>query len=144
MPASHHINNESKLIITTWEGDAIDNDFIEALIKYQKDVQNKPDHLDYNEIVNLKKVSRNKLSLKGLKNIGKIASSTDKYRIKTKLAFIVSSDLAFNLVRLYATYRNFGKSTNKKIRVFKTESDALDWIHDNSQQHSTINKTPKL
>jgi len=132
MPASHHIDNEARLIITTWEGDAIDNDFIEALIKYQKDVQNKPDRLDYNEIVNLKKVSRIKLSLKGLKNIGKIASSTDKYRTKTKLAIIVSSDLAFNFARLYATYRNFGKSTNKKIAVFKSESDALDWIHNHT------------
>ena len=132
MPASHHIDNEARLIITTLEGDAIDNDFIEALIKYQKDVQNKPDRLDYNEIVNLKKVSRIKLSLKGLKNIGKIASSTDKYRTKTKLAIIVSSDLAFNFARLYATYRNFGKSTNKKIAVFKSESDALDWIHNHT------------
>lgn len=30
MPAKHHIDTEMHLIITTWEGDAIDADFISA------------------------------------------------------------------------------------------------------------------
>ena len=132
MPASHYIDNESRLIITTWEGDAIDIDFIEALKKYQEDIQNKSDYLDYNEMVNLRKTLRIRLSVKGLKNIVKIASGTDKYRPKTKLALIVSSNLAYNFARLYATYRNFGKKNKKQIRVFKSESDALDWIRNNT------------
>lgn len=132
MPASHHIDNEARLIITTWRGDAVDQDFIEALKTYQTDVISMPDYLDYNEIVNLSHVSRFRLSPKGLKNIGKIASAADKYRSKTKLAFIVSSDVAFNLVRLYTTYRNFGKNPKKLIRAFKSESDALDWINNNA------------
>lgn len=132
MPVSHRIDNDAKLIITTCEGEAIDSDFIEAVKKYQSDFQNKPDCLDYNEIVDLSKVSRFRLSAKGLINIGKVASSTDKYRAKTKLAFIVSTELAFNITKLYATYRNFGLNNKKKIRVFKKESDALEWIHDDS------------
>jgi len=132
MPASHHIDNEAKLIVTTWEGEAIDSDFIEALKKYQKDIQNKPEYLGYNEIVNFKKVLRIRLTVRGLIKIGNIASSTDQYRAKTKLAFIVSSDLAFNFAKLYATYRNYGKKNKKQVRVFKTESEALEWIHNNT------------
>lgn len=128
MTISHHIDNEARLIVTIWEGEAIDGDFIEALKKYQKDIQSKSAYLEYNEIVNFSETSRIRLSLKGLKDIGEIASSTDKLRPKTKLAFIVSSELAYNFAKLYATYRNFGKNANKKIRVFKNESDAMDWV----------------
>lgn len=127
MSANHHIDNEAKLIITTWEGDAVDNDFIEALKEYQRDIQNKPEYRSYNEIVDLRKVSRIRLSARGLINIGKVASSTDQYRVKTKLAIIVSSDLAFNFAKLYATYRNFGNKANKTIRAFRKESDAFEW-----------------
>jgi hypothetical protein len=128
MPANHYVDNDARLIITTWNGDAIDNDLIEALKKYQVEIQNTPDYLDYNEIVNLSNITRVRVSPKGLKNIGEVASSTDENRGKTRLAFVVASDLVFNLARLYATYRNFGKSNIKKIRVFKSEGDARAWL----------------
>lgn len=133
MPANHYIDNEAKLITTTWEGEAVDSEFVEALKKYQKEVQNKPEHLDYNEIVNLTKMSRIKLSVRGLIKIGSIASSTDQYRTRTKLALVVNSDLAFNFAKLYATYRNYGKNNKKSLRIFKSESDALDWMRNKTQ-----------
>ena len=96
MPAKHHMDNETRIITTIWEGEATDTDFIEALKKYQKDIQTRTEYLHYNEIVNLTKITHNKLSVKGIINIGKTASSTDQYRAKTKIAFIVSSDLMLN------------------------------------------------
>ena len=53
MPAHHHIDNKAKLIVTTWEGDAVDKDFIETLMKYQEDILSNPDYFDYNEVVDL-------------------------------------------------------------------------------------------
>ena len=130
MPASHYVDNEAKLIITTWVGDAVDNDLIEALKKYQMRFLNKPYYYTYDEVVNFTRVSRINVSVKGLINISKIAARTDKDRIMTKVAFIVSSDLAFNFAKLYATYRNFGKNIKKQICIFKTESEALEWIRE--------------
>ena len=128
MPANHHIDNKNKLIITTWEGEARDIEFIEAIKKYQNDIQNHPDYINYNEIVNLSKVTSFKLTTKGIKTIGEIASTTDKKEINRKLALIVNSNLAFGLARMYEAYRSFSKSANKEIRVFKNEKNAFEWI----------------
>ncbi len=68
------------------------------------------------------------ISIKGLKSIGIIASQTDQDRAQTKLAIIVTSNLAVNLVKLYATYRNFGRRLKKQVRAYKNESDAHEWV----------------
>lgn len=132
MPANHQIDKAAKLIITTWDGEAIDNDFINALKEYQKNILAHSDYCDYNELVDLREMTRIKLTAKGLRNIGKIASNTDQFRAITKLAFIVSSTLASNLVKLYATYRNFGKKTRKQIGAFRNEHDAHEWLQNHT------------
>jgi len=128
MPANHHIDNNAQLIITTWEGEAHDIEFIDAIKKYQKDIQNHPDYINYNEVVDFTKVTGVKLTTEGIKNIGHIASTTDINEVNRKLAFIVSSNLAFGLARMYEAYRSFSKNANKEIRVFKTEKDAFEWV----------------
>ena len=132
MPAKHHIDNEAKLIITKWVGEASDSGLIEALKTYQENIQNDPKYHSYSEIVDFRNATRFSISIKGLKSIGKTASRTDQYRDKTKLAFIVDTNLSINLVKLYALYRNFGKHTKKHIRAFKSKSDAHEWICSNT------------
>jgi len=128
MPANHYIDNKRKLIITTWEGKAHDIEFIETIKKYQKDIQNHPDYINYNEIVNLSEVTSFKLSTEGIKTIGQIASNTDKSNENRKLAIIVSSNLAYGLARMYEAYRNLSKKSQKEISIFKKEKDAIEWI----------------
>lgn len=128
MPAKHHIDNNAKLIITIWDGEAVDIDFIEAIKKYQRNIQTHLDYISYNEMVDLSRVTNIKLTTTGLKNIGKIASRTDQDTNKRKLAFIVSSNKAFFFVRMYAAFRSFFRNSNKDIRVFTNESEALEWL----------------
>jgi len=127
MPAKHFIDKEAKLIVTTWEGDAVDIEFIEAITKYQKDIQLNPEYIDYNEVANFRKITSIKLTPKGLKRIGGIASKTDQYKFNNKLALVVSSGTAFNLARIYASFRNIQNGTNKEIRIFKSEVEAMGW-----------------
>jgi len=133
MPANHHIDNDNQLILTTWEGEASDTEFIEAIKKYQDNIQNDPDYINYNEIVDCRKITKLKLTSKGIKTIGTIASSTDTEDINKKLALIVSSNLAFGLARMYQAYRSFSKSANKEIRVFKNKDDAINWAKTTSK-----------
>ena len=128
MPASHKIDFNAKLIITTWEGEAVDQDFIDAIKLYQKNLQNKPEYIEFNEVVNFTKVTNIKLTINGLKKLGELASSTDLDKHPRKLAFIVSSTRAYGLVKLYEFYRNFSKKANKKIRAFINEHEAYDWL----------------
>jgi len=132
MPANHKIDTKTKLLITTWEGEARDIDFIQAIKKYQKDIQNHPDYIAYNEVVDFSKVTGIKLTTEGIKSIGLIASSTDQNEVNRKLAFIVSSNLAFGLARMYEAYRGFSKKSHKEIRIFKNEKDAFEWVKNNT------------
>jgi len=132
MPANHHIDNNNQLIITTWEGIACDIEFIEAIKHYQNNIQNRPDCITYNEVVDLSKVTSLKLTTEGIKTIGSIASNTDSKELNKKLALIVSSNLAFGLARMYEAYRSFSNTSNKQIRVFKNSSDAFLWVKNNT------------
>ena len=128
MPANHHIDNKAQLIITTWEGEARDIDFIEAIKKYQKDIQKHPDYSSYNEVVDLTEITGIKLTTEGLETIGSIASTTDQKEINRKLALIVSSSLAYGLARMYEVYRRYAKSAHKEICIFKNKKEAFEWV----------------
>jgi len=128
MPAKHHIDNKAKLIITEWEGDAIDIDLIDAIKKYQKDIQSNPDYLYYNEVLDFSNAANIKLTTKGIISIGQIASNTDHKEISKKFAIIVSSKLAFGLARMYMAYRSIEKNANKEARVFNKADEAYEWV----------------
>ena len=130
MPAEHYVDNNAKLIITSWVGVAVDIEFIDAIKKYQEEIQSNPNYSGYNEVVNFSKVTNIKLTRHGIKSIGQIASKTDKNN--TKLALIVSSNLAYNLARMYQGYRYFFKNSTKEVRVFKHKNEAFDWAQNNT------------
>ena len=131
MPAQHHIDDQEKIIVTKWIGEATDDRLLSALNKYQNEIQNDTRYVGYNEIVDFRDVPTFQISIKGLKNIGRAASKTDQHRPRTRLAFIVSTNLAVNLAKLYAVYRNFGKTPKKHIRAFKNEAEAYEWARNN-------------
>jgi hypothetical protein len=127
MPAIHHIDTTARLLITTWEGAAIDKDMIEAIKHYQDTILNKIEYRNFNEILDLSKITDMKLTTDGLRQIGSIASITDPDRVNPKLAIIVSSNIAFGLARMYVTYRSFSSNANKVIRIFKDANEARQW-----------------
>ena len=128
MPANHHIDHKTKLIVTRWEGFACDIELIKALKKYQKEIQNHPDYIHYNEVLDVCKVSSNQVTLEGIRNIARIASEADHSQPNRKLALLVCSNLAFGLAKIYETYRKYAKSGKQQIRVFKNEKDAFQWV----------------
>ena len=128
MPATHHIDNESRLILTTWEGEATDFEFIEALKKYLDDIQSDPEYIYYNEIVNLTEATPVNLSIRGLLAIGRIAAQAEKRIPGKKMALIIDSDFASGLANMYIFYRNMGDESRKIIAVFKQEAEAYKWI----------------
>lgn len=127
MTARHRIDNEAKLLITTWEGDITDIKFIEVLKQYQKEIQCTPDYVDYNEIFNVSQATNIRVKIDGLLELGRVAARTDHLFVDKKLAVIVGSNLAFGLANMYAAYRNMGIKSCKTIRVFKNEDKAYAW-----------------
>jgi len=128
MSASHYIDHENKLIITKWEGEATDANFIEALRNYLMHIRSSPECVDYNEIVDLRKASPINLTISGLVEIGRIATDTTIDEYNMKMALIVKSGFSFSFANLYIFYRNLGRRDRKKIAIFLNESEAHEWV----------------
>jgi hypothetical protein len=130
MPAQHHIDDDNRLIITTWYGEANVDELIDAYKDYQQNIKSQPIYYSYNEIVDFSQSVNLKLSFDEIRKVGDIASEFDREDIKTKLAIIVSPGWTYEygLALLYESYRKIIPYGNKEIRIFKNESDALDWV----------------
>jgi len=131
MPAEHYIDKESKLIITTWVGEATDSELIESFKKYQEEIQNHPDNIDYNEVLDLTGVTISRLTTEGIIHISQLASMTDRSDSSRKLAIIVKSNFVYGLARMYEIYRSFSNKSTKEIRIFKDGDEAYEWIKSN-------------
>ena len=132
MPAHHEINHNSKLIVTTWTGEATDTELIDAFSRYQREIRSQADYYSYDEILDLGKASGFKLSTEGIRTLAHMAVDTDVEGVKTKLAIIVSSSVAYGLGRMYVTYRNLVPGGVKDVRVFKEHRAAEEWIGNNA------------
>jgi hypothetical protein len=128
MPAEHHIDNDLKLITTTWSGDATDDEPIDALLKYLRDIRSKPEYSSFNEIVDFNRAEIIKMSTTGLRRLAEIGVDYEVHGVKTRLAFILTTPLAYGLGRMYATYRSLIPGGVKEVRVFRQYQDALGWI----------------
>ena len=131
MVANHHIDDTHKLIFTTWEGAATDADCTSAMKNYLVKFSGNAYYSHYNEMVDCRNVTHIDVTPAGICKLSKMASEFDKNRSHTKLALLVSSDLAYGMARMYELYRSAIPGTRKDIRVFKKENDALEWINHN-------------
>jgi hypothetical protein len=128
MNVTHITDSKQKLIITAWEGKAVDSEFIEALDDYQRFIQFRTEYSDYNEVLDLTKVTKFKLTTDGLVEMAKLATRSDNPKDTRKLAIIVPSELSFILAKIYAFHRNHMRHSTKQLHIFRNRVDALNWL----------------
>ena len=133
MTAKHHIDDNARLIITSWKGAVNDINLIDAVREYQNNIQCEPDYIDYNEVVDLSEATDFQLTTKGLINIGNLAAMTDQSNPKRKLALIIHSNKALFLARMYISYRSLLKKSTKEIQAFSKKDKAFEWVQKNSE-----------
>lgn len=129
MPANHTIDHELKLITTNWSGVAIDLELSDALARYQQEIKTQPGLCAYDEIVDFSQATGFKLTPEGIVELAGIAAKQDVKGLKTKLAIIVRSPLAYGLGRMYEVYRGLVPNSLKEVGVFKNHQDAMAWIN---------------
>ncbi len=128
MPVRHTVDSTNKIIITVWTGDATDQEFVEAITKYQKDFKENPDYQNYNELADFSQVNGIQLTTEGIRLVGQIAAKHDANGKKTKAALVVTSALAYGFARMYEIYRNLMPNSNKQVKVFKSINEAYEWL----------------
>jgi len=133
MPVHHEIDQKHQLIISSWSGEASDDEFIQALTRYQIEVRGHGDYQHYNELLDFRDITTFNLTTKGLIEMGRIARKTDRNDMQTRLALVVKTPLGFGLARMYITYRNLEANSHKILKVFKNKTDALSWLSRSSE-----------
>ncbi|MFA7383548.1 MAG: hypothetical protein WC001_08860 [Desulfurivibrionaceae bacterium] len=129
MPAIHKIDNDLKIITTIWSGEVVDGELIDALSKYHQDIRkSSPSYCFFNEILDLSTAGDINLSSKGIRILVEKSVTMDVQGVKTKLAIIVSTPIAYGLGRMYSIYRGLASNSYKEVCVFKNYHDALEWI----------------
>jgi len=128
MTVQHDIDDETKIITTTLSEDAIDSDLVDALNHYFSEIKSQPQYEHYNEVIDLRKVKGFKLDTNSIRELARISSTYDKKGVKTKLALIASSLLAFGFAKIYEIARSLGSKSSKEVRVFKKMDDGVSWI----------------
>ncbi len=128
MPAQHTTNENKGLIITTWTGEVNDSALIKALSDYQRTIRSNPDHAGFDEIVDFSHAGPYHLTISGIQRLVAIATAGDVRGAKTKLAIVVTSQVAYGLARMYQAYRSFVPGGTKLLRIFKTQEEALVWV----------------
>lgn len=128
MPEHHQIDTAAKMIIVTWEGEANNFEFLEALRKYQQDIRASAEYDDYSEVLDFCGVNGSKLTSKGLLRIAQLAATSDKKEHPSKLAIVVNTIISHGFAKIYETYRRFTPKNKKTVRVFKSRNDALVWV----------------
>ena len=129
MSAHHQIDRELKLITTFWDSNTADNKFIDALNFYLKEVRNEADLCTYNELVDCSCVSNIELSVKDILALVNIAVKSDSTTSKTRLAIVVSSNMALSFGKMYGAFRTRLLNSTKVVNVFKSQAEALNWIN---------------
>ena len=127
MSATHIFDDDSSLIITTWDGEATDASFLSALDNYLTTVAMDTRYERYNEIVDISHAKPMSITIEGLITIGQKAYNSDRKVSGRRMAVIVDSQFMYGFIKLYAYYRNMGDASAKTIDVFINFEQAFSW-----------------
>ena len=126
MPAEHIIDDDRKVIITHWTGDLTDEALLAMIGEYNK-LKSQACYFQYNELFDFTGIGKLHVTYNGLLDVAELASSVEAHA-NARLAIIVTSDMAFNMARMYITCRGFFKRNEKTLNVFKYRDAALKWL----------------
>jgi hypothetical protein len=125
MPIDYRIDHERRLVLAAAQGEITEDD----LFTYQKTVWSDPTHAGYGELVDMSDVAAVETpSVAGMRNLAALSASMDSPQRASRFAIVAPGDLAFGLGRMYQTYRELKTDSRKKVALFRTRDEALDWL----------------
>jgi hypothetical protein len=125
MPIVFSIDTEHHVVWARATGVLNDADMFD----YQRTVWSRPEVAGFDEIVDMTEAGQVEMGT-GDRMIRLAAASaeTDIPGHPAKLAIIASEPLHFGLARMYQTYRELDPRSTKKVAVFRTRQEALEWL----------------
>jgi hypothetical protein len=125
MPIDFTIDHDRRLVTARGRG-ALTTD---ELFAYQRDVWLCPDVAGYDELVDMSAIEQIVApSPQQIAQLARISAEMDDPRRRSKFAVVAPQDLAYGLGRMYQTHRNLESHSTKEVRVFRTLSEALEYL----------------
>ena len=119
MPSSYVIDKERKLVITTAWGDCTADDVLEFRKQVLKDHDFDP---SYSQLADFTGVTKVDFSPDEVRMLAAISP----FSPQSRRALVADNQLIFGLSKMFGILRNL--RGEKLIRVFRTRSEALDWL----------------
>ena len=127
MPIEYHIDHGRRLVIASASGKLTAEDFF----NYKRNAWAPPDVRGFNELVDASKVEEIlSLSFEKISELAKLSASMDDNTISTKLAIVASDTFLYGMGRLYEAFRTVNPKSTKKVGVFRSMQEAIDWIEE--------------
>lgn len=96
---------------------------------YQREVWSRPDVAGFHELVDMTDVQEiEQPSAQRMQDLADLSAATDPPTAETKFAIVAADDLAFGLGRMYEAYRGMNTRSTKKVAVFRTLAEAMQWL----------------
>lgn len=125
MPIEFRIDHDRRMVFAKATGVMTDED----VFGYQHDVWSRPDVAGYNELIDMSDVDDIAIpSSARAQSLAILSAGMDASVSHTKFAIVAAEDLAFGLGRMYQTYREMYGGAKKKVGVFRSMKEAMEWL----------------
>ena len=125
MPIEYHIDHGRRLVVAIASGKLTAED----IFNYKRHVCSLPDVRGFNELVDARKLEEIlSLTVEKISELAKLSAYMDDKAISTKLAIVVSGTFLYGMGQLYEALRNVNPMSTKKVSVFRSMQEAIDWI----------------
>jgi hypothetical protein len=125
MPLVFRVDHEARVIVTAGYGTLTD----EQVFDYQREISSRQDTIGYDELVDMTHVKQIALpSTDRVRELAKVAASSDAERGRSKFAIVAPGDLAFALGRMFQSNRELDPRSTKGVGVFRSTEEALAFL----------------
>jgi hypothetical protein len=125
MPIEYRVDHERQLVVARAVGVLTH----EEMLDYQRTVFSDARAAMYNELVDMTQVQHIDVkSSSGVKEVAMISAAMDVPGAERRFAIVASDDLAFGLGRMYEAYREMQPQSRKRVGVFRTMREAMDFL----------------
>lgn len=125
MPLEYRIDHRLRLVLTRAVGVLTD----EQVFGYQHEVWSRPDVAGYDELVDMSAVEHVAVpSIDRVVQLAALSAGMDPMAPVTRFAIVAPRDFEFGLGRLYGARRELDGRGTKRVGVFRSRAEALEWL----------------
>jgi hypothetical protein len=125
MSLAYHIDDARRLVHVRAAGTLTGAD----IFAYQQGVWARPEVAGYNELIDMSRVTAvSQPTAEQMRRLASLSSSMDDSSSTSKFAIFAPSDLTFGAGRMYETFRELQTGSTKRVGVFRTLAEALEFL----------------